>query len=133
METVNAFPANPNYADLLSRIPPKVIRTDEENEQYIQALYELEQRAESLTTEEKELSDLFSLMIEDFEDRHYRLPQASPAEVVAFLLDQHKLRPEDLSDILRAPNQILGGERELTTGEIRRLSERFHVSPEVFF
>jgi HTH-type transcriptional regulator / antitoxin HigA len=133
METVNAFPANPDYTDLLSRIPPKVIRTEEENEHYIHALYELEQRPESLSAEEKELSDLLSLIIADFEERRYRLPHASQAEVIEFLLDQHGVGAEDLSDILAGLNEILSGERELTTHEIRQLSERFHVSPEVFF
>jgi HTH-type transcriptional regulator/antitoxin HigA len=53
--------------------------------------------------------------------------------VVEFLLDQHGVAPGDLSDVRGGLSEVLSGERELTTDEIRRLSERFHVSPEVFF
>lgn len=130
---MNAFRVSPDYTNLLSRIPPKIIRTELENEQYIQALNELEHRAEPLTPDEEELAELLTLIIEDFEERQYQLPRASPAEAVAFLMDQHGLTAEDLSDVLRAPGDILSGRRELTTEEIRMLSERFHVSPEVFF
>jgi len=130
---MNAIRVNPRYVDLLSRIPPKVIRTEEENEQYIEALYELEQRSGSLTPEEQELADLLSLLIEDFEDKRYALPQASPGEVLAFLMEQHDLKADDLSSLLEAPSAVIRGQRELSKSEIRLLSERFHVSPEVFF
>jgi HTH-type transcriptional regulator/antitoxin HigA len=124
---------SPDYTNLLSRIPPKNIRTGLENEQYTQALYELEHRARPLTPEQEELAELLTLIIEDFEERQYRLPQASPAETLAFLMDQHDLTIEDLSGIIHSPADILFGHRELTTEEIRMLSERFHVSPELFF
>jgi len=133
METVNAFRVSPDYTNLLSRIPPKIIRTELENEQYVQALYELEYRSVPLTPEEEELADLLTLIIEDFEERQYRLPQASPAEVLAFLMDQHDMKAEDLAEVLHSPGDILSGQRELTTREIRMLSKRFHVSPELFF
>jgi HTH-type transcriptional regulator / antitoxin HigA len=133
METVNAFRVSPNYTNLLSRIPPKIIRTELENEQYTQALYELEHRPEALSAEEEELAELLTLIIEDFEERQHRLPHASPAEALAFLIDEHGLAIEDLSDVLRSPRDILSGQRTLTTDEIRRLSDRFHVSPELFF
>lgn len=130
---MNAFRVSPNYTDLLSRIPPKVIRTELENEQYIQALYELEHRLEPLTPEEQELSDLLTLIIEDFEERQYQLPRASPAETVAFLMEQQGITAEDISEIVHSPIDVLSGRRQLTTEEIRMLSERFHVSPELFF
>jgi len=133
METMNAFPINPQYAELLSRIPPKVIRSEEENEHYIQALYELEQRSNLLSPEEKELSDLLTLLIEDFEERRYPLPRASQAELLEFLAEQHGLEQTDLAELIESPNEVLSARRELTTAEIRSLSERFHVSPEVFF
>ena len=130
---MNAFRVSPDYTNLLSRIPPKIIRTELENEQYTQALHDLEHRPEPLTPEEEELAELLTLIIEDFEERQYNLPHASPAEVLAFLMDQHGLKIDDLSDILRAPGDVLAGRHELTTEEIRTLSERFHVSPEMFF
>lgn len=130
---MNAFRVSPDYTNLLSRIPPKIIRTELENEQYTEALYELEHRSEPLTPEEEELAELLTLIIEDFEERQHGLPHASPPESLAFLIDQHGLAIEDLSDVLSSPGDILSGQRKLTTDEIRLLSERFHVSPELFF
>ena len=129
---MNAFPISPQYIDLLSRVPPKIIRNEEENEQYTQALYELEQRS-VLSPEERELSDLLTLLIEDFEERRYRLPCASQAELVEFLAEQHGLEQSELAQLIDSPDDILSARRELTTAEIRALSKRFHVSPEVFF
>ena len=130
---MNAFRVSPDYTNLLNRIPPKIIRTETENEQYTQALYELEHRPGTLSPEEEELAELLTLIIEDFEERHHQLPHASPTEALAFLIDQHGLAVEDLSDVLSSPRDIFSGQRKLTADEIRLLSERFHVSPELFF
>lgn len=133
---MSAISANPAYAELLVKLPPKVIRTEAENEHFLQALYQLEFRKGTLTSEEKELADLLTLLIEDFEDKYYQLPKAKPLEVLSFLMDQHGLKQKDLTDIFGSRSivsEVLNGKRELNKQHIRRLSERFHVSPEVFF
>ncbi len=66
------------------RVPPKVIRNEAENEYYIDALYALEQK-QSLSREEKEFSDLLTLLIEDFEERRYQMPRATPLQALGFL------------------------------------------------
>ncbi len=135
METVNSTD-NSAYAALLAKVPPRVIRTDEENEYFIQVLGELDQRSENLTPEEKDLADLLTLLIEEYEDRAYKLPQTSPRDVLVFLMEQHGLKQRDLVDVFGTPSivsEIINGKRELNKEQIRRLSERFHVSPEVFF
>jgi HTH-type transcriptional regulator / antitoxin HigA len=128
--------ANPAYAELLAKVPPKVIHTEEENERYIAALYELEHSHEILTPEEKDLAELLTLLIEDFEEKHYQLPKASPTEVLSFLMDQHGLKQKDLTDVFGTPSivsEVMSGKRDLNKDHIARLSERFHVSPELFF
>ncbi len=124
------------YDELLKKFPPKVIRTEKENEAYTEILYNLDRRSKTLTPAEKELGKLLTLLIEDFEDRHYRLPGTTPLGALHFLMDQHNLKQKDLVDVFRAPSivsEVLSGKRELTKDQIKRLSERFHVSPEVFF
>lgn len=126
----------PEYSELLRKMPPKVIRTEEENEVYTEFLYELDQRRSKLSTAEKELADLLTLLIEDFEEKNYRLPRAKPVEVVAFLMEQHDLKQKDLVDVFGTPSvisEVLSGRRELSKEHIRKLSKRFHVSPELFF
>jgi HTH-type transcriptional regulator/antitoxin HigA len=86
--------------------------------------------------EESELADLLTLLIEDFETRHYELPKSSPLEAIEFLMDQHGLKQKDLAEVFGTPSivsEVMNGKRELNKEHIRRLCERFHVSPELFF
>ncbi|MGD0796774.1 MAG: transcriptional regulator [Acidobacteriaceae bacterium] len=127
---------SPAYTALLARVPPRVIRSEEQNERYIAALYELDQRHAEWSEAEAELADLLTLLIEDYEERSYRLPKASPLAVLAFLMEQHRLKQKDLVDVFGTPSivsEVMSGKRELNKEQIRRLSARFHVSPELFF
>jgi len=74
---MNSLAVSPAYSALLVKFPPRVIRSEEQNEGYIQALYELEQNQNSWTPEEAELADLLTLLIENYEEKHYQLPKSS--------------------------------------------------------
>lgn len=127
---------SPEYRALLRRVPPKVIRTEKDNEAYTQILYELDRRSSKLTAAEKELAELLTLLIEDFEEKRYRLPRGKPLDVLRFLMEQHNLLQKDLADVFGTPSivsEVLSGKRELNKEQIARLSSRFHVSPELFF
>jgi len=127
--------ANPIYGKLLAKALPKVIQSEKENDRYMKMLLGLEQK-NTLTREEKDLADLLTLLIEDFEEKHYQLPKASPIEVIIFLMDQHGLKQKDLTDVFGTPSivsEVLNGKRDLNKEHITRLSKRFHVSPDVFF
>jgi len=133
---VSVVTVSPEYSALLTRFPPKVIRTEKENETYTKILYDLDRRNKTPTRAEKELAELLTLLIEDFEERQYQLPQTNPLDVLTFLMDQHGLRQKDLVDVFGTPSivsEVLSGKRELNKEHIKRLSERFHVSPELFF
>jgi len=133
---MSVLTVSPEYGALLKKVPPKVIRTEKENEAYTEILYELDQRSKRLTAAEKELAELLTLLIEDFEEKRYRLPRAKPVDVVRFLMEQHSLLQKDLVDVFGTRSivsEVLSGKRELNKEHIARLSARFHVSPEVFF
>jgi HTH-type transcriptional regulator/antitoxin HigA len=136
MGRMKALSASPEYIELLKKFPPRVIRTEKENEACTELLYELDRSSKKLTSAEKELAELLTLLIEDFEDRSYQLPRAKPLEVLQFLIDQHGLLQKDLADVFGTPSivsEVLSGKRELNKDHIKRLSRRFHVSPELFF
>jgi HTH-type transcriptional regulator/antitoxin HigA len=133
---MSTLSVSPEYGALLRKIPPKIICTEKENEVYTEILYELDRRSKTLTPAEKDLAQLLTLLIEDFEERQYQLPRAKPLEMLRFLMDQHGLRQKDLLDVFGTPSivsEVLSGKRELNKDHIKRLSERFHVSPELFF
>ncbi|HLZ51056.1 MAG TPA: helix-turn-helix domain-containing protein [Candidatus Acidoferrum sp.] len=133
---MSTLTVSPEYGALLKKVPPKVIRTEKENEAYTEILYDLDRRSKQLTAAEKELAELLTLLIEDFEEKRYRLPRAKPLDVLRFLMEQHNLLQKDLADVFGTRSivsEVLSGKRELNKEHIARLSARFHVSPEVFF
>jgi hypothetical protein len=81
LEIMSTLSISPEYSALLPKVSPKVIRTEKENEVYTEILDELDCRS-SLRAAEKELADLLTLLIEDFEEKHYGLTKASPVAVL---------------------------------------------------
>src|SRR5260370_27723898 len=109
------------------------IRTEKENEAYTEILYDLDRRSKSLSQAGKDLADLLTLLIEDFEEKRCQLPSSKPLDVLRFLMEQHGLLQKDLTDIFRTPSivsEVFSGKRELNEDHIRRLASRFRVSPE---
>ena len=114
---------------------PSVIRSEEQNQHYIAVLEQLE-RKKKLSKEEQRLAELLTLLVSDYEDKHYHLKPANPTEIVEELMRANGLRQKDLVDVFGTESivsEVLNGKRELNKEQIRRLSERFRVSPAVFF
>jgi HTH-type transcriptional regulator / antitoxin HigA len=123
------------YAQLLATTLPHVIHTQGENERCIAALEALDGRGD-LTVEEQRIAELLTLLIEDFEKKSYALPAAAPIEIVRHLMESNGLRQQDMVDVFGSPSivsEVLSGKRDLAKGHIEKLSQRFNVSPELFF
>ena len=134
--TAIAAAAQPEYARLLAESLPTVVDSEGLNELYLEQVSELLRREDSLSPAERQLLKLLTLLIEDFEEKHYAVPRSGPLATVRFLMDQHSLKQKDLTDIFGTPSitsEVLSGKRELNKEHIRRLSKRFKVSPELFF
>jgi HTH-type transcriptional regulator/antitoxin HigA len=133
---MSATAVRSEYASSLSTTLPAVIRTEVENERYIAMLEELDRKGSRLSAAEKRMAQLLTLLIEDFEEKHYALKSSDPVNVLRELILANNLKQKDLLDVFGTPSiisEVLHGKRQLTTEHIRRLSRRFHVSPEVFF
>jgi len=86
----------------------------------------------------KEIEPLFDYVvnvIEKYEDIHYPIGNSSPLDMLKFLMEQHDHRQKDLTDI--APkstiSEILNGKKEMSKSVIRKLAEKYHTNPSVFF
>lgn len=133
---MKALTASPEYTALLKKFSPKVIHSEEENARCAEILYDLDRRSSKLSAAEKELAGLLTLLIEDFEGKHYQLPRSSPLDALQFLMEQHGLKQKDLVDVFASPSivsEVLSGKRDLNKDHIKRLCARFRVSPELFF
>jgi len=128
--------ARPEYATLLAKTLPAVIHSEKENKHYTKILEELDRKPGNLTPAEQRLAELLTLLIEDFEEKHYSLKPATDVEALEELMEANGLKQKDLIDIFGTPSiisEVLSGKRKPTTEHIRKLSRRFHVSPELFF
>ncbi len=124
-----------DYGDLLHEIKPEVIHGEEVNQHYIETLEHLTSQP-SVSQAEEKLIDLLTVLVEEFENKHYPVPDAGPLDIIRHLMEVHKLRQKDLADVFGTESivsDVLNGKRELAKEHIKRLSSRFNVSPAVFF
>ena len=131
MKTPDRF----EYATLLAKTLPAVICNERENEHYTALIEELDQKGSKATSAEQRLAELLTLLIEDFEERHYALKPATPIAALEELMAANDLKQKDLLDIFGTPSivsEVLSGKRKLTAEHIRKLARRFHVSSDIF-
>jgi len=78
--------------------------------------------------------EVLGIIIENYEAEHYDLGDATGADVLKYLMQEHELRQDDLPEIgsQGVVSEILNGKRQLNVRQIQKLSERFKVSPAVF-
>lgn len=109
------------------------------NEQdYERLVGQLNQLLDEVGTNENhplyEFLDTLGTILHAYEEKKHLMPQASGAEVLKYLMEEHGLRQSDLSEIgsQGVVSEILNGKRELNVRQIRELAARFQVSPAVF-
>jgi HTH-type transcriptional regulator/antitoxin HigA len=132
---MSATAVRSEYAALLASALPAVIRSEAENERCLRALEELDRKGSRMSAAERRLAELLTLLIENFEEKHYAVGPADPVTVIEELMSANGLKQKDLLDIFGTSSivsEVLNGKRRLTTEHIRRLSRRFHVSADVF-
>jgi len=98
-------------------------------------LYKLERRGRLSAAEEK-YAELLTVLIEAYEEEHYQVRAASAVGVLAELMAANNLRQKDLAPLLGSESvvsEVLSGKRELNKQHIKNLSQRFKVSPALFF
>ena len=72
---MSATAVRSEYAALLTNTLPSVIRSDVENDRYIASL-EVDRKGTRMTAAERRMAELLTLLIEDFEEKHYSLKAA---------------------------------------------------------
>jgi HTH-type transcriptional regulator/antitoxin HigA len=122
------------YGQLLRRTLPHVIHTEEEYERFTAELMGLDQR-DSPSTEERELAQLLTMLIEDFEERRYPIGKAEPHQVLLHLMEARGLTQKDLWKIFGSrgiTSEVVRGKRSISKTQARKLAEFFHVGTDLF-
>lgn len=81
------------------------------------------------------LLEVMGTLIELYEQEHYSFETVFGIDTLKFLMKEHHLNQADLPELgsQGVVSEILNGKRQLNLQQIRKLSDRFKVSPEVFF
>lgn len=79
--------------------------------------------------------DVLGTLIESYESDHVEVKGATGKDVLKSLMEEHRVTQSDLPEVgsQGIVSEILHGRRELNARQIKALSERFGVSPAVFF
>ena len=81
------------------------------------------------------LLDVVGQFVEEYESAHNEIPDASPHDVLRFLVDQHGLKQSDLASEIGGQSvvsDILNGHRSINARQAKALGMRFGVSAAVF-
>ncbi|MBV9074734.1 MAG: transcriptional regulator [Acidobacteria bacterium] len=122
------------YGQLLRRALPHVIRTKEDYERLGSELLRLDE-LESPTPEQKELAELLTVLIEEYEERRYPIRKASPRQVLLHLMEARGLTQKDLWKLFGSKgiaSEVLNGKRAISKSQARKLGDFFKVSVELF-
>ncbi len=73
-------------------------------------------------------------LIENYETQEYKINESSPIESLKYLMQEHGLKQSDLKEIgsQGVVSEILTGKRTLNIEQVKKISNKFHVSPLVF-
>ena len=119
------------YGELLAKVQPHPIKDDREYDRLTAEVGRLMKRGDDrLSTEETSLLEMLSILIEDYDRKHYPLSPAQPHKMLAFLLEQRGLEPHDLWPVLGSKSrvsEILSGKRAISKAHVKKLAAFFHV------
>lgn len=84
-------------------------------------------------TVESDEADVLSLLIKDYEEKHYVIEAPSPLDAIKYRMEQEGLTNKDLAKILGYKSRvsdIFHKNRKLNLKMIRKLYEKLHISLE---
>ena len=90
--------------------------------------------AEPNTVESDEL-DLLLVLVKDYDDKHYNLPELDALEVIKYKMQEMGLKAKDLEPLIGTKGHVsavLSGKREITLKMAQKLKNYFKIPAEVF-
>jgi HTH-type transcriptional regulator/antitoxin HigA len=122
------------YGLLLRRTLPHVIRTEEEHDRLANELLRLDE-LENPSVEERELAELLTVLIDEYEERRYPIRRAEPRQTLRHLMEARGLTQKDLWKVFGSKgitSEVFHGKRAVSKAQAKRLATFFHVSADLF-
>ncbi len=111
---------------------PKIIKTRKEYEAALARVEKL-MDAKPRSSEEDDL-ELWSLLVHEYEKKHYPIDPPDPIEAIRFRMDQMGLQQKDLTRYIPAKSkvsEVMNRKRPLSLPMIRALHKHLGISAEV--
>lgn len=112
----------------------KVIKTEEDYNEALEAIQELMLRNPDSDTEEAEKISILSTLIEDYESKKFSESLPEPIDAILFRMEQQGLKPVDLIPFLGSRSkvsEVLSRKRPLTLSMIRSLESGLGIPAKV--
>jgi len=122
------------YSQLLSQYQPRIIKTEEENEKFLEIVEEILSRS-YLTSEEDVLLELLTKLIEAFEEKHYQINSSTPHSRLKHLMEARSLEQAVLVEILGSieiVDKVINGDLKISRQQAEALGKFFHVDASLF-
>lgn len=139
-EEVKSVRVSKTYADLCSHFPLTPVQSGAQMKKANQMIDRLvdylnnEPNAAEAAEVSKYLTVLSDL-VGAYEAKRFKFEKSEPRDVLAYLMEAHQLKQSDLEKEVGSQSvvsDILNGKRSFNVGHIKRLAERFRVSPALF-
>jgi HTH-type transcriptional regulator / antitoxin HigA len=139
-EEVKPVKVSKVYAELCSHFPLAPVQSDAQMRQANRMIDRLmdylnndPSAAEAI--EVSKYLTVLSDLVGAFDAKRFKFEKSEPREILAYLMEAHQLNQSDLGEEIGSQSvvsDILSGKRSLNVGHIKRLAERFKVSPALF-
>jgi len=111
----------------------KIVKSERQYDKYCKILEELVFKNRKKDVDEIEL---LTLLIEKYDEEHYKTPELDPIELLKSLMEEHKMKAKDLVEVLNLTkgtvSKILNYQTGLSKDTIRKLSDKFKLNQEAF-
>ncbi len=124
-----------SYGQLLAKYQPKIITTEEENDQAIALAEELDRRPHR-TPEEDAFLELLITLIEKFEEVNYPIFKGTVSSMLLHLMEAQEKTKENLVPVFGSfekVDKVINGDLEITSQQALELGNLFHVDASLFF
>lgn len=128
--------AHRDYIRLVNRLPLVTIRSEAQYKKSLTILKDLSIKDTKMTKGELEYFEVLSLLIQRYEDEHFRFTHPTPQEVLRSFMEDHALTQAAIANIAgdyeSNISAFLANKRGLTKQAALRLGTYFSVDPALF-
>ena len=110
----------------------KLIKTEKEYDAALDRLNEIFDA--NPKTRKGQEAELLALLIENYEEEHYKIDAPDPITAIRIRMDEMQLKQKDLVGIVGSKgivSEVLNRKRKLTVKMIRNLADKLKINPAI--